>query len=129
MGATRKPFWDRSEGTGYTAFMFAVYEYVVAMGLPTNLDINQWSTLVDNSEDKQIVEFLQYEIPVCYQGPFPSPPSANHPSTNRQPKDLAMYITTELGGQDAMLGPFDGPQCQPWCQINPLLTKPKKHNI
>ena len=55
--------------------------------LPTNLDIHQWNTTVDTAEDKQTVEFLQYRILADYQGPVPSPSSANHPSENGHPKD------------------------------------------
>ena len=53
-----------------------------------------------------------------------TPLSGNHPSTNCHLKDLAVYIVKEVG---TMLGPFLVPPFQPWCQINPLLTRPKKN--
>ena len=68
-GSGNQLFCHGTAGPGYNAHMFAIYEQVVARGLlnflgariklHTNLDINQWNTLVDTAEDKQTVAFLQ----------------------------------------------------------------------
>ena len=38
---------------------------------------------------------------------------------------LVVYITMEVR-EGTMLGPFDQPPFTPWCQVNVLLTRPKK---
>ena len=50
---------------------------------------------------------------------------ANHVSATAHHTNIAHYIITEIGHM-AMLGLFDHSPFTPWCQINPLLTRPKK---
>ena len=102
--------------------MFGIYEQVVARGLPnflgaciplpTNPDIPQWNMVTVTPEDKLTVIFLQFGFPTGYQGPVPSPYSANHVSADAHLKDIATCVTTELA-QGAMLGPFDNPPSLP----------------
>ena len=47
----------------------------------------------------------------------------------RNSRDIATYIAKKLS-DGAMLGPFDPPPpyFAPWCQSNPLLTRPKRES-
>ena len=93
--------------------------------LPSKLIFDEWECIVDTSEDNANVEFLRFGFPAGYTGPVPTPKSGNHPLANCHLQDLVVYIVKELG-HGAMLGPFLTPRFQPWCQINPLLTRPTK---
>ena len=58
-------------------------------------------------------------------GPVPSPSSGNHPSATCFPRNVACYIATEVR-EGVMLA---NPTFAPWCQTNPLFTRPKKGSI
>ena len=118
--------------------MLRIYSQVVACGapnfisamvpLPTNLDIGQWQFITVSPQDKVVVELLQYGFPAGYCGPIPTPTLRNHPSARNHPSHLAAYIGKELA-HGAMLGPSSVPPFYPWCQTNPLLTRPKKDSM
>ena len=125
--------WPWSEKPGYRARMLGIYQQVVArpnymaacIQLPSNLVFEECECIVDITGDNRVVDFLRYGFPARYMGPAPTPSSANHPSVNCQLQDLAEYIVKELG-HGATLGPFLAPPFQPWCQVNPLFTSPRK---
>ena len=129
-------FTDRIKGgtLEYANFMFTLYDKVVAaaglpnfMGahilFPTNLNFKAWHEIAVTSDELRVVAFLTFGIPAGYEGPIPSPSIDNHASANAHPRDIAHYITTEIG-HGAMLEPFDHPPFTSWCQINHLLTHP-----
>ena len=74
---------------------------------------------------EELVDFLTYGFAAGYEGPVPSPYTQIIAAAKAHPRDTAVYITTELG-HGAMLGPFDHSFFTPCCQVNPLLTHPKK---
>ena len=47
----------------------------------------EWDKLVYTHNDAQMVDFLQFGFPVGYEGPMPTPSSANHPSVNNHLND------------------------------------------
>ena len=79
-------------------------------------------------EDERVFSFLTYGFPAEYEGPVPSPSLENHASVKVHPRDKALYIATELD-HGTMLGPFDQHPFTPWCQVNLLLTHPKKNSL
>ena len=72
-----------------------------------------------------VMEMLTFGFPVGYMGPIPTPTLGNHPSANNHASHLEAYISKETA-EGAMLGLSPQPPFYPWCQTNPLLTRPKK---
>ena len=96
-----------------------------AFNFLSNFAFKDWDKLVYTHDDALTVDFLWFGFPAGYEGPVPTTATANHPSATMHLKDLAIYIIKELR-HGAMLGPFDHPLFAPWCQVNPLLIRPKK---
>ena len=97
--------------------------------VPTNLHLQEWSSICSTVEDDLTLVFLTFGFPTGYEGPVPTPTFSNHASAVKHHHDVAAYITKELG-EGAMLDPFDNSPFFPWTQTNPLLTRPNKdsHN-
>jgi hypothetical protein len=93
--------------------------------LPTNLNLPQWREAAAGYQDKEVVDLLTYGFPVSYEGPIPTPTFENDSSAKQYSADVEKYVGTETG-EGAMLGPFPEEPFTPWCQVNPLLTRPKK---
>ena len=98
--------------------MFGIYKQVVMAGapnfiearvlVPSNLILDKWRELAKTSDNHQVVDFLTYGFPAGFEGEVPKPSFYNHPSARDHPRDVAIYITTELG-HSTILGPFDCP--------------------
>ena len=100
--------------------------YVIAhMQLPPNLVFEERESIVDTTKDKTIVDLFRYGFLAGYTGSVPTPSLGNHPLANHHLQDLTVYIVKEVC-HGTMLGPFLVPPFQLWCQINPLLIRPKK---
>ena len=119
----------------YTALMFAIYGEVVQVCVPhfmgpcipvtTNLNLAAWEKLAIMLEQHRVMEFMRFGFPASYEGAVPSPTTENHASARSHPRDIAVYITTELR-HGTMLSPLDNTPSTPLCQRNPLLTNPNK---
>ena len=81
--------------------------------------------MAHTNADKETIAVLQYRFLAGYQGPIITPSGYNHPSDTQYPCDIKKYIDTEVR-EGAMLGPFSQTPFSPWCQTNPLLTRPPK---
>jgi hypothetical protein len=95
------------------------------ISLPTNLHIDRWRRAAIGYHDQQVVDLLEYGFPVSYEGPIPDPAMDNHASAKAYAEDVEDYVSTETE-KGAMLGPFPDKPFTPWCQVNALLTRPKK---
>ena len=117
--------------------MFQIYAAVMAQGLPnflgakcplpSNFNFDEWDHLVHIDADTETFAFFKYDFPTSYQGPIPNPYGKKHASATRHPSHIKKYIEREVSEGD-MLGPFSQPPFSPWCQTNPLLTRPKKES-
>ena len=85
--------WHSGTGAcGYMAHLFNIYQNVMACGcpnfarvciqLPSNVVFKECSTLVHAPEDAHTVQFLRFGFSEGYEGPMPTPASANHHSAN-----------------------------------------------
>jgi hypothetical protein len=125
----------RKASQEYTNSMLEVYSKVKATGLPnyikarvqlpTNFNFDAWERHTRDYADKQVVDFLKFGFPTSYYGPVPDPTADNHASALQHPRQVDKYTTTETAA-GAMLGPFKEPPFVPWCQTNPLMSRPKK---
>ena len=79
------------------------------------------------AEDTTLISFLQNGFPVGYKGPVPTPADPNLASAIQHPRNVTIYVLTELE-EGAMVGPFDMEPFIPWCQVNALITRPKKES-
>ena len=128
---------DRNKGdtVEYANWIFSIYDNVAGTGLPnfildqipvpSILNLKAWCQIAVIPAELTAVAFLTFGFPAGYEGLITSPSTDNHASNKAHPRNIAHYITTEIG-YGAMLGPFDHPPFTPSCQINPLLTHPKK---
>ena len=117
--------------------MLDIYRVVIACGqpnfrgarlpLPSNFDFHQLAAIPHTPANQQVLQYLRYGFPVGFQGPIPTPSFGNHSSSVNHPRDVKVYIATELA-EGAMLGPFSQPPFTHWCQTNPLLTHPKSNS-
>ena len=113
--ATSSCVSDRLE---FATAMFGVFSAITCYAEPnfcgahllisTNLHLHEWVLLFTTEEVDLTLAFLTYSFSVGYEGPVPTPTFNNHPSVVRHSRDVAAYITKELG-EGAILGPFDTP--------------------
>ena len=68
---------------------------------------------------------MKFSFPSGFEAPVPTPAVDNHPSAHNHLRDVASYATMDVKAV-ANLGPFDHHPFKPWCQVNTLLTWPKK---
>ena len=121
----------------YSNSMLDIYRVVTAHGqpnfrgahlpLPSNFDVHQWSAIAHTQADLEVLQYLKYGFPVGFEGPIPTPSFSNHSSAVNYPRDIKAYIATELS-EGPRLGSFPQPPFTPWCQTNPLLTRPKRNS-
>ena len=93
---------------------------------PSDLNTDAWQHALRDYHDADIVNYLKYGWPASYTAP--TPPTAshhNHPSALRHPNAVEAFIDKEIHKQ-ALLGPFESPPFDTWCQISPLMTRDKK---
>ena len=115
--------------------MFGIYKQVVMVGLQNlirsrvpilfNLNLAVWRDIATTPDQHRVVDFLTYSFSSGFEGEVLSPSFYNHTSTCNHPRDMANYITTDIG-HGVLLGPVDYPPFFPWCQTSPLLTHLKK---
>jgi hypothetical protein len=115
--------------------MADIYTAVSALGLPnykglriplpSHLNFKAWEEHCQEYEDKMVVDYLKYGFPIGFTGPLPEPTYTNHAIARQHAEHLNTYTDTEVK-EGAMLGPFSHEPFQPWCQVNPLLTRDKK---
>ena len=77
------------------------------------------------TEDGSIMDYLQFSFPAGYKDPVPTPAIENHPLATSHPSDLVVYITTEVR-EGTMVHSMNSHSH--WCQVNVLLTRPKKNS-
>ena len=101
------PAKPKDDGLQLANYMFAIYNRVAALGLPnfigastpvpSNLKIKAWDQLSVTPQQCQIVEFLTFRFPACFEEPLPTPSTVNHASARAHPQDIAQYIITGMG--------------------------------
>lgn len=80
-----------------------------------------------HKDDQWLLNCISFGFPLQYTGPaIPVRPVINHPSAVNFHSHVLRYIETELE-LGALVGPFDRPPFDPWCNIAPLMSRPK-HN-
>ncbi len=78
--------------------------------IKTGLAVDQWSHLLSNYWDIQLLDFIKYGFPMEVN-PLNFTPNQgvhNHPSANEFPNDVCKYLKTEIE-HGAILGPFRTP--------------------
>ncbi len=119
-----------------TASRLATYMSVRATGRPnylqariplkSNLNIHMWRLLTQGHDDPTLCDMLEYGFPLGFEGTtVPTPTYKNHQSATAYPDSINEFLTTELT-QGSLLGPFDHPPFNPWTQVSPLMTRPKR---
>ena len=61
----------------------------------------------------EVLQYLKYGFPTGFEGPIPTPSFGNHFSAINHPRDVKVYIATELS-EGAMLGTFPRSHFAPW---------------
>ena len=75
--------------------------------LPTHLNIGLWRRLLNDYEDKVVVDFLQYGWPINYSSDTePSMPPRNYYSAHAYATHVDKFICEEIA-HGATLGPFE----------------------
>ena len=120
----------RQGGPAYTAVMteLSLPNYIGArIQLRSNLRFPEWEALAHTLENNEVISFLKHGFPRGYEGPVPKPATHNNASAVQHPRDVTAYVLTKMD-EGAMLGPFDMEQFIPWCQVNPLPTRPQQYS-
>ena len=94
--------------------------------LESGLKIEAWREALVTYNDAQLVDFLEFGWPIDYTAPVPPTPTfLNHEKNPEFQLHIQNFFETELR-HGAILGPFSHPPFQPWTQISPIMTRPKK---
>lgn len=130
--------WPASTGeaAGVAPTHTAIYDLVkghnlpnyigARVSIPSALIIKEWRSLLRGYKDEKICDFLEFGWPISYTSEnLPTPTWFNHKSATDYHEHVTQFLEKEcrLG---AMLGPFQKPPFQPWVQVSPMLTRPKK---
>lgn len=97
--------------------------------IPSGLNTKQWRKHLEGYADSCICDYLDYGWPISYTGS--KPPTAvteNHKSAIDFPVHVDNFLQKECA-MGAMIGPFKEPPFEPWCQVSPLMTRPKKDSV
>ena len=107
-------------------FKTSNYNYKIArIPIPSGLHMNMWRSFLDEYQDKEILEFLEYGWPSNFthssslQSTF-----KNHSSAREFSSHIDAYLKVEAD-KFAILGPFTVPPVTP-IHLSPLMTRPKK---
>lgn len=92
----------------------------------SSLHVERWVWLLQDYHDNEICHFLAYSWPLrFYSDDLPQTVPRNHPSALDFPDDINKFLSTKLKFQ-AIEGPLEAPPFEPWYQVSPLMTRPKK---
>lgn len=93
-------------------------------------NIDAWASLrTGHIDDDWILNCICFGFPLQYRGPpLPSRPVVNHPSATNYHDHVSRYIATELE-LGALVGPFHLPPFHPWCNVAPLMSRPKHNTL
>lgn len=134
--AERKDKWPRLTQAAATINVLKPYIACQAAGthnvlgprieIKTGIKIEAWTELATGHPDDQwLIQCLRYGFPMQYRGPpIHNKFTSNHPSAINFPDHVNKYIKTEIG-HGAIVGPFQEPPFHPWCNVAPLMTRPK----
>ncbi len=97
-------------------FMLEVHILVVASGLPnyrgcrilfrTKLNIPVWRQMLSDCQDEEIVDFLEFGVPLGINGVLlDNPPCMNHNGATNVPESVEAYIAVGLQAS-SIIGPF-----------------------
>ena len=119
--------------THYTLFnkvrVTGLPNYLAArIPVPSALIITKWRELLHSYPDKKLVDYLEFGWPLDYTAPVPPVPTLqNHEKDPDKVPHIRKFIQKEVQ-LGALLGPFSGLPTQPWFQISPMMTRPKKNS-
>ena len=119
-GHTYKILYDQIRNHALPNYMGA------KITVPSSLKLESWEARLQDYHDKELCLYLRYGWPSSFTGSrAPRATLTNHLSGAKYPHHVENFIQKEisLGG---MIGPFSSPPFQPWTQVSPLLTRPKK---
>ena len=82
-----------------------------------------------NYHDTSLVDFLASEWPLDFTSSnIPTLTLVNHAKDWESQIQIMKFIYTELS-HSVFLGPFPAPSYHPWCQVSPIMTRPKKNTM
>ena len=97
--------------------------------LKSGLNFEAWDAIQTGHEsDKLVLDGIRYGFPLQYTGgPIYVDPdkNVNHHSGRAYPEAVEEYINKEVQ-LGALVGPFPDPPFKPWCNISPIMTRPKQ---
>ena len=146
-GYTRPPDWPtinehirQSAPTELQSEYIKIYDAVRAsrqpnfiqcrIPLPHKFNIDNWRKYINdtNYQDESLLDLIQFGFPLDFNAIDPPVSTfTNHKSARDYPDHVTEYLNTQVQNQ-SMLGPFDQIPFSPWSQINPMMTKEKKHS-
>lgn len=94
--------------------------------ISTTNNIDAWRDIsTGHKDDMWLLDAILYGFPMQYRGPpLYNPHVPNHPSASNFQQQVQEYIQKErrLG---AIIGPFDRPPFEPWCNVAPMMSREK----
>ena len=97
--------------------------------MPSTMNIELWSSLLQDYDDNIVVEFLKYGWPLGYtKQDLPVTTMKNHKSALINDKHVDDYIEKELS-YGALVGPFTSNPFNMPLALSPLMSVPKKDSV
>lgn len=96
--------------------------------LDTHLQLDEWERLLENYEDKEVVELLKFGFPISFEGDLDLCEDVviqNHKGANEQQEFVSCYLEKEVAAGH-MMGPFKSNPFSKGAKVNALNTVPKK---
>ena len=84
--------------------------------------------MLEDFPDTTLVDLLEFGWPIDYTSlKVPTPTFRNHSRSADDDLHINKFITKELAF-NAFLDPFCSPPFEPWSQVSPMMTRPKKNS-
>lgn len=98
--------------------------------VPTSNKADAWKNIsTGHQDDAWLIDAIKFGFPMQYRGPpLYNERVPNHPSAMNFKQHVEEYIRKEkqLG---AIVGPFDSPPFEPWCNVAPMMSREKPNKI
>ena len=94
--------------------------------VPNKLNVPLWDSYLVGYFERDLIDFIKFGFPLNYQADKPPTPNHfNHSSANRFPNLLTDFFAAEVA-EGALMGPYTSIPFEPWFQVSPLMSRPKK---
>lgn len=98
--------------------------------IQTTNNMQAWRALsTGHPDDEWVTDCIEFGFPMQYRGPpLHNNVTSNHPSAICHQEHVDKYIESEAA-MGALIGPFQAPPFDGWCNVAPLMTREKANKV